>query len=173
MIIVSLFTGLIGSGNALAFKIGDLKVGGAIRVNYINGDYDSNNTGGPERGDNGGNFEMDTFRVNLDYQHNSLLGKIEYRFYDGYHFLHTGWIGYQVNPDTQIQLGVNRVPFGVGPYGPSNSNFFDLHYYVGLADDMDLGVKYTTKHHGSGCTKPDFPLILLRCCVHLFVAGAV
>ena len=27
----------------------------------------------------------------------------------------------------------------------TNSWFFDQHYYVGLADDMDLGIKYTTK----------------------------
>jgi hypothetical protein len=34
------------------------------------------------------------------------------------------------------------VPFGPGPYGVSQSWFFDQHYYVGLSDDMDLGVKY-------------------------------
>ncbi len=40
---------------------------------------------------------------------------------------------------------MTRVPFGPGPYGVSQSWFFDQHYYVGLADDMDLGVKYVTK----------------------------
>jgi len=36
------------------------------------------------------------------------------------------------------------VPFGPGAYGVSQSYFFDQHYYVGLSDDMDLGVKYST-----------------------------
>ena len=137
--------GLLGAEAASAFQVGDLKVGGAIRVNYIYGDYDDDGTGRAQRGDNDGNFEFDTFRVNLDYQRDNLLGKVEYRFYDGYHFLHTGWLGYQLTPESQIQAGVNRVPFGVGPYGPSNNYFFDQHYYVGLSDDMDLGVKYMTR----------------------------
>jgi hypothetical protein len=131
--------------SSYAFEIGNLKVGGAIRANYIYGDYEKDGSDGPQRGDNGGNFELDTFRVNLDYKRDNILGKVEYRFYDGYNFLHTGWIGYQFNEQSQVQVGLNRVPFGVGPYGPSNNYFFDMHYYVGLADDMDYGIKYITQ----------------------------
>lgn len=134
-----------GTSPALAFQIGDLKVGGAIRANYVIGDYESDGSDNPQRGDNGGNFELDTFRINLDYKRSKFLGKVEYRFYDGVRFLHTGWLGYQFDDDSQLQVGVNRVPFGVGPYGPSNNFFFDQHYYVGLSDDMDLGAKYSTK----------------------------
>ena len=36
-----------------------------------------------------------------------------------------------------------RVPFGPSPYGVSSSWFFDQHFYVGLADDMDLGVRWS------------------------------
>jgi outer membrane murein-binding lipoprotein Lpp len=68
----------------------------------------------------------------------------EYRWYDGYNFLHTGWLGWDFDNGSQVQVGVNRVPFGPGPYGVSQSWFFDQHYYVGLADDMDLGIKYVT-----------------------------
>ena len=66
------------------------RTGGASRVNYVIGDY-GKSTGGPSRaqGDNG-NFELDTFRVNLYYRQGPALGKAEYRFYDGYHFIHTG-----------------------------------------------------------------------------------
>jgi hypothetical protein len=123
-----------------------LRVGGAMRVNYAFGDYGPA-TGGPSRAEgDGGNFALDTFRINLDYSNGPLLGKAEYRFYDGYHFLHTGWLGYDFADGSQIQAGVNRVPFGPGPYGVSQSWFFDQHYYVGLADDMDLGVKYLLPH---------------------------
>lgn len=122
---------------------GTLTVGGAMRANYAVGDY-GDATGGPSRTwDDGGNFALDTFRVNLDYTNDAVVGKLEYRFYDGTHFLHTGWLGYNFADGGQVQAGLNRVPFGPGPYGVSQSWFFDQHYYVGLADDMDLGVKYT------------------------------
>ncbi len=125
------------------FLGGELTIGGAMRVNYAVGDY-GEDTGGPSRADgDGGNFSLDTFRINVDYTNDAVVGKLEYRFYNGYHFLHTGWLGYNFDDGSQVQVGVNRVPFGPGAYGISQSWFFDQHYYVGLADDMDLGVKYT------------------------------
>ena len=121
-----------------------LKVGGAIRANYVVGDYPEG--GGASRAtEDGGNFGLDTFRINLDYANGPLLGKLEYRWYNGYNFLHTGWVGYNFEDAGQLQVGVNRVPFGPGAYGVSQSWFFDQHYYLGLSDDMDLGVKYSTE----------------------------
>lgn len=148
-----LFTPAAALGLALAvaipaqasFELGPLKVGGAIRANYVYGDYNRSGADGPERGGNGGDMELDTFRVNLDYQQDKVLGKLEYRWYNGYNFLHTGWVGYQFSAASQLQVGLNRVPFGVGDYGPANNWFFDQHYYLGLADDMDLGLKYSHK----------------------------
>ena len=136
---------LLPAIQCFGFQVGDLSVGGAIRASYVNGDYASDGSDSPQRGDNGGNFELDTFRINLDYADDSnWLGKVEYRWYDGYNFFHTAWVGYQLK-DAQIQVGLNRVPFGIGAYGPANNWFFDQHYYVGLSDDMDLGVKYSRK----------------------------
>lgn len=121
---------------------GNLNIGGAMRANYVIGDYPKTN-GASRAVEDGGNFELDTFRINLDYQNGPIIGKAEYRWYNGYNFLHTGWLGYQFDDNRQLQVGVNRVPFGPGPYGVSQSWLFDQHYYVGLADDMDLGVKFT------------------------------
>lgn len=121
-------------------SLGPITFGGAIRANYTLGDYPS--TDGPSRGSDGGNFSLDTFRINADLSHDQIVGKAEYRWYNGYSFLHTGWLGYNFDNGNQIQVGVNRTPFGAGPYGVSQSWFFDQSYYVGLADDMDLGVKY-------------------------------
>jgi hypothetical protein len=115
-----------------------------MRVNYILGDYDGGSPG-PSRGSDGGNFELDTFRVNMSLDRGPLIGKLEYRWYDGYNFIHTGWVGYQFDDGSQLQAGVTRVPFGAGPYGVSQSWFFDQHYYVGLSDDADLGFKYVTE----------------------------
>ncbi|MDD3620583.1 MAG: hypothetical protein RBR09_00020 [Desulfobulbaceae bacterium] len=125
--------------------IGPLTIGGALRANYILGDYEESGGDGPERGGNGGDVELDTFRINLDFEKDSWIGKAEYRWYSGYNFLHTGWAGYQFSESARVEAGLTRVPFGVGDYGPANSWFFDQHYYVGLSDDMDMGVKYTTR----------------------------
>jgi hypothetical protein len=114
-----------------------------MRVNYVLGDY-SGGGDGPSRGGDGGNFELDTFRINMSLEHEQLIGDLEYRWYDGYNFLHTGWLGYRLDNQSEVVAGVTRVPFGPGPYGVSQSWFFDQHYYVGLADDADLGVKYLT-----------------------------
>ena len=125
---------------------GHLKIGGAIRANYTIGNYPPSANGAASRAwQDNGNFLLDTFRVNMDYANGPYLGKLEYRWYNGYNFLHTGWLGYQFDKNSQLQVGVNRVPFGPGPYGVSKSWFFDQHYYVGLADNMDLGVKYSSK----------------------------
>ncbi len=150
-ITLCLAIGLVAAGTAPAFQVGDLKVGGAMRVNYTFGDYDNDITNGSATRDpkDGGLVSLDTFRINLDYLKGAWQAKVEYRFYpgysgnDGYHFLHTGWVGYNFGEAAQLQVGVNRVPFGAGPYGVSQSFFFDQNYYVGLADDMDLGAKYT------------------------------
>ncbi|MEX1199149.1 MAG: FlxA-like family protein [Methylophaga sp.] len=127
-------------------QFGPLKIGGAMRANYVVGDYPRSDSGAASRAvEDGGDFALDTFRINLDYQKGNWLGKVEYRWYQGYNFLHTGWVGYQFDEDRQLQVGVNRVPFGPGPYGVSQSWLFDQHYYLGLSDDMDLGVKFTQK----------------------------
>ncbi|MBS0013186.1 MAG: hypothetical protein KFF46_04370, partial [Desulfobacterales bacterium] len=143
----------------MAIELGPLDVGGAIRANYVIGDYDDADPSAPSSAeDDGGNFVLDTFRINLDYEQDQWVGKAEYRFYDGYHFLHTGWMGYNFDEKSQLQVGVNRVPFGPGPYGVSQSWLFDQHYYVGLSDDMDLGAKYITSF---GNLKMDFAYYLM------------
>lgn len=136
---------LADEGPAPADKItfGPLTIGGALRANYVLGSYPGRGSG-PSRGGNGGDFELETFRINMDLKYESLVGKLEYRWYNGYNFLHTGWLGWDFDDGSQIQVGQNRVPFGPGAYGVSQSWFFDQHYYLGLADDMDLGVKYIT-----------------------------
>jgi hypothetical protein len=128
--------------------IGPLTIGGAMRVNYVLGDY-PNGGSGPNRGGNSGNVELDTFRINVDLAYEQILGKLEYRWYpqggNNYNFIHTGWLGYQFDNGSQVQVGVTRVPFGPTAYGVSQSWFFDQHFYVGLADDMDLGIKFVTE----------------------------
>jgi len=132
-------------------EIGNFKIGGSIRANYTLGDY-APDLDRPSRSDgDGGSFSLDIFRVNVDYANGPWSGKMEYRFYpgygsnnnDSYNMPHTFWVGYQFQDESQVQVGLNRVPFGPTAYGISQSWFFDQHYYLGLADDMDFGIKYS------------------------------
>lgn len=131
------------------FKIGPVKIGGTIRANYLIGSYEGLDNG-PNRGGNGGNVELDVFRINLSLDYENIIGALEYRWYaagtgKSYNFMHSGWLGYRFADESEVKVGLNRVPFGPSAYGVSQSWFFDQHYYVGLSDDMDLGVKYTKK----------------------------
>lgn len=144
LVIASVLTlGAVAASGFGGIEAGPLTIGGALRANYVQGDYVKDDTGAPQRGGNGGNFELDTFRINLDFAQEGWLGKAEYRWYDGYNFLHTGWVGYESDDLGRLELGLTRTPFGVGPYGPANSWFFDQHYYVGLADHMKLGATWS------------------------------
>ncbi|AKJ96361.1 MULTISPECIES: hypothetical protein [Thioalkalivibrio] len=126
-----------------SIQVGNLAIGGALRANYTVGDYE----GDRRDWDKGGDFLLDTARINLDYENGPWLGKMEYRWYNdaasSYNMLHTGWVGYRFENENQLEVGVTRAPFGPGAYGVSQSWFFDQHYYVGLSDNMNLGVKYT------------------------------
>ena len=131
-------------------RLGPITLGGAVRVNYVYGDYETQD-GGPSRGGEGGNVELDTFRINATLDYENLIGALEYRWYtanagENYNFLHTGWLGYRFDDNSEVIVGLNRVPFGAGPYGISQSWFFDQHYYVGLSDDPDLGLRYSFSH---------------------------
>ncbi|MCY3955173.1 MAG: hypothetical protein OXF47_04165 [Nitrospira sp.] len=136
-----------------------LKIGGAIRANYVYGDYHQRptyfDTGpdntGDRRGRNVGGFMFDTFRINVDLDSggsDGLIGKLEHRWWwylknPGYSALSKAWLGYTSEKSGTFKAGIVRVPFGPGPYGISSSWFFDQHYYVGLSDDRDLGLTWT------------------------------
>ena len=114
---------------------------GTLRANYVFGDYDTGSKG-PSRGGHGGNFSFEIFKIDLGLNYGNWIGALQYRWYDGYNMLHTGWVGYKLNDESEVKVGVQRVPFGPGAWGISQSWFFDQHYYVGLADDMDTGITY-------------------------------
>ncbi|MCY3856584.1 MAG: hypothetical protein OXI73_17035 [Rhodospirillales bacterium] len=118
-----------------------IKVGGALGLNWIYGDYTD------DRGDNIGSMRLEVFRIDADLNYNNLTGRVEYRYYNepsyDYSMMHTAWLGYSSDGLGTVRAGIVRAPFGPGNYGISSSWFFDQHYYVGLIDDMDLGVRWT------------------------------
>lgn len=118
-------------------KKSPIRIGGAIRANHAYGDYDN------RRGENIGDSDFELLRLNVDLDYNGVIGRAEYRYYDNYSMMHTAWLGYTSDGLGTLKAGIVRVPFGPGPWGVSNSWFFDQHYYVGLSDDMDLGARWT------------------------------
>ena len=118
-----------------------IKLGGAIGVNYVYGSYDEPHP----RGTDIGRAELEIFRLNADLDYQNFIGRVEYRWYnDGsnYSMFHTLWLGYNLGDSGTLKAGIVRVPFGPTAYGVSSSWFFDQHFYVGLADDMDLGITW-------------------------------
>ncbi|MCY3722128.1 MAG: hypothetical protein OXG97_07890 [Candidatus Poribacteria bacterium] len=128
---------------APAPKKSPIKVGGAMRVNYAYGAYGSEDAPHP-RGEKIGDVDLEIFRLNADLDYNNIISRLEYRWYDGYSMIHTAWLGYKLGDSGTVKAGIVRVPFGPTAYGVSTSWFFDQHFYVGLADDMDLGVTWNT-----------------------------
>lgn len=122
---------------------GPVTVRGALRVNYAKGSYTEDGAS-PDRGDSLGSVDWETIILGISFRHESLIGEFEYRWYDGYNMLHTAWLGYEFADGGRVQAGMTRVPFGPGAYGVSQSWFFDQHFYLGLADDSDLGIRYQT-----------------------------
>lgn len=118
-------------------KKSPLKIGGALRVGWAYGSYDN------RRGEKIGDVDLEIFRLNSDLDYHNVISRVEYRWYDTYSMIHTAWLGYNLGDLGTLKAGVVRVPFGPGPYGVSSSWFFDQHFYVGLADDMDLGIRWS------------------------------
>ena len=123
-------------------KKSPVKIGGALRVGYAYGSYGSEENP-HRRGENIGDADLELFRLNADLNYDKISGRVEYRWYDNYSMFHTAWLGYNLGELGMVKAGIVRAPFGPGPYGVSSSWFFDQHFYVGLADDMDTGIRWS------------------------------
>ncbi len=113
-----------------------VKFGGAVRYNLYYTSYES------DANANDGQFTWDTWRLNVKARTNGVDLDFEYRFYPTFdtHFIHHGFLGYAINKNWYMKLGVTQVPFGNLKYA-SHSWWFVTPYYVGLEDDYDMGLK--------------------------------
>ncbi|MYG00321.1 hypothetical protein F4212_14475 [Candidatus Poribacteria bacterium] len=140
-----LFTPLANSdtaeeaNEAAEVKKSPIKIGGAMRVNYVYGSYGNEDNPHP-RGEKIGDVDLEIFRLNADLDYQNIISRLEFRWYDSYSMIHTAWLGYNFGDLGTVKAGIVRVPFGPTAYGVSTSWFFDQHFYVGLSDDPDLGI---------------------------------
>jgi hypothetical protein len=128
---------------AMAVQVTDnLDLGGAVRARW---DYD------PDRDIQ--KFGLDTVFLSAKYNSDTWIGEAQYRFYGrSYPYQYTknygdiqfakyAWAGYKFNPDQQVQVGLNTVPFGLQPY--FGSTFYEtLGNVIGLEDVQQVGAKY-------------------------------
>ena len=112
-----------------------IKVGGALRFNYRNTSFNE------AQKSKGGDGAFDIFRLDVDGKYNDLIISAQYRWYSYMNVIHHGWVGYDFSEDSQGQLGITQVPFGLLPYA-SHNWWFGVPYYLGLADDYDMGGKW-------------------------------
>lgn len=120
-----------------------IRFGGALRFNY---NLSTWKQGQLKRG---GDFGYDMFRLNVSGQHRGINYNTEFRLYSssfGGAMLKQGWFGYDFSDKSEIQLGLQQVPFGIQTYN-SHNWFFNMTYYLGFEDDHDMGVKFI---HDSG-----------------------
>ncbi|MGD8604566.1 MAG: hypothetical protein PVF49_08335 [Anaerolineales bacterium] len=136
LIIISCFA----APAALRADENSFHVGGALRYNYRYMDWKDESYARVNK-DQGGEFLLDTYRINVDGTYKGIDLSLEYRFYSGYNMLHHGYFGYAFDDLNQIQLGVSQKPFGIQPYA-SHNWFFSIAYYIGLEDNYDAGLKY-------------------------------
>ena len=115
-----------------------IKVGGALRFNYRNASFNDTQKS------KGGDGLFDIFRLDVNGEYNDLLISAQYRWYSYMNVIHHGWVGYNFSEASQGQLGVTQVPIGLLPYA-SHNYWFGVPYYVGLADDYDMGLKWLYK----------------------------
>lgn len=112
----------------------NLKIGGALWINYANQDWLGTNQG--KRG-----LRFDNLRLTIDGDYDKFLMSAQYRWYNYTEVIHHAWFGYQYEDDNRVELGITQVPFGILPFA-SHNFWFMIPYYVGLEDDYDAGIKW-------------------------------
>ncbi len=115
-----------------------IKIGGAVRFQYSYEDYDEDNK------DRGGDFDFDTFRLDVDGSIGDVRVSAQYRWYQYMDVLRHAYVAYDFNDNWEGQIGITQVPFGNLNYN-SNSFFFSSGFYTGLEDDFDSGLSLIGK----------------------------
>lgn len=113
-----------------------LDIGGAVRVNYSYKEYDKQSK------ETLGSLDFELFRLNVSSEIGQFKLFAQYRWYSEFSMPEYAYISYELTGNSEFQLGLNKVPFGVLPYS-SFGYWESILYHLGLEDDNDLGLKYS------------------------------
>lgn len=119
--------------------LGALTLSGALRVNYQDKNYVV-----ASANDQKIKFDVGIFR--LGYTANDWFGQAEYRCYQydklcDFSTLVSGYLGYKINTEDTLTIGLQPVPFGPGRYWDS-SFYAGINNTMGLQDILNLGLNY-------------------------------
>ncbi|MCL1046524.1 OprO/OprP family phosphate-selective porin [Shewanella electrodiphila] len=132
----------MSSVNVMAEEQEDgINIGGAVRVNYAYRDYDESNK------DKLGELDFEMAAIKFNGKKGDWGLAAEYRFTSGSNYIKYGYGSYDIDPNWQLQVGINKVPFG-NPEFISNSFWFGIPYYLGFEDNHDVGIKASYDNNG-------------------------
>lgn len=112
-----------------------ISVGGAVRFQYSREGYNADN----RRRNGDGDFDI--FRLDLRGTVGGVTLDAQWRWFQYMSAMHHAWLGYDFDENSQLQVGLTRIPFGNQPYN-SHSYFFSSNYYMGLEDTYAMGAQY-------------------------------
>ena len=119
--------------------LGEVTVSGWLRANIQDKDYS----------DDEHKLKFDAAKIALSYDAKQLFGNFEYRCYQfekacDFSSLVNANLGYKINPNNSVTVGVQEVPFGPGR-GWSTNWYGGILVNAGLEDIHDLGIDFKSK----------------------------
>ncbi|GHB19296.1 hypothetical protein [Salinicola rhizosphaerae] len=120
---------------SLLDNVGTPQFSGAVELAYTFNDWNETSK------DTTGDMNFGKFIIGMDGGEGPLSYSFQYRFYDGYRFLHHAWAGYQFSDDDNVQLGLVQTPFGNMDYGYLGW-YGTLPYLAGFNDNQNAGIKW-------------------------------
>lgn len=119
-------------------QLESVRLTGGFRLNYTYKDWDESQE------DRGGDFLFNQINLGVEAEHKGVRLSSQYRWYDGIQMIHHLYFATDVDENSEVQVGLMKVPFGIQPY-ESRSYWGDNALYLGMNDDYDSGIKYITQ----------------------------
>ena len=124
---------------------GQLTLSGAIRTRYLSKNYQQ-----PANEGQNNDWRLADIRLVLDYENPDWLGSVDARCYQYDRlcdavFLRHAWLGYKLNDEQRLSVGLQPIDFGLGEFWGS-SYYETLMNTVGFEDISNLGVQYQINH---------------------------
>ena len=142
LVIASAITSMSVQSENLEQRVADLeslKITGSYRLNYTVKDWDD------DQKERGGDFRFNQINLGAETEKNGVRLSSQYRLYDGsLGIIHHLYFATSVNQNTEVQVGLSKVPFGIQPY-ESHNDWGDNALFMGMNDDYDTGIKFITK----------------------------
>ncbi|GAB3346531.1 hypothetical protein ACFO0E_13745 [Chromohalobacter beijerinckii] len=126
---------LAEENRSLIDSIQNSQISGTLQLNASYNDWSE-----PSK-DTAGDMDFGKFVLALNGEHGNFLYGFDYRFYDGYQFLKSGWMGYQASDNDTVKVGLVQTPFGNMDYGYLGW-YGNLPYLAGFNDNQNAGIKW-------------------------------